>query len=70
MGKDIYGSFIISLIKKLLFFNLALKFFSEKFVKISSNEEVLCGEGFQANQNFNNWKIRKIRNSYVNLKDE
>jgi len=46
------------------------KFFSEKFVKISSNEEVLCGEGFQANQNFNNWKIRKIRNSYVNLKDE
>lgn len=44
-------------------------FYSTKFVKITSPEEVLCGEGFEANQTFNNWKIKKIKNSYVNIKE-
>lgn len=45
------------------------RFYSDKFVRITSPDEVLYGEGFQANQNFDNWKILKIKNSYITLKE-
>lgn len=46
------------------------RFFSDKFVRITSPEDVILGEGFEANQDFKNWKIKKIKNSFVILKDE
>ncbi len=45
-------------------------FVSDKTVRITSPDEVIVGEGFTANQDFNNWKVKRIKNSYVNLKDE
>jgi LPS export ABC transporter protein LptC len=46
------------------------RFTSDKFVRITSPEDVIMGEGFEANQDFRNWKIKKIKNSFVILKDE
>lgn len=46
------------------------RFNSDKFVRITSPDDVIMGEGFEANQDFKNWKIKKIKNSFVILKDE
>lgn len=46
------------------------RFVSDKTVRVTSPDEVIVGEGFTANQDFNNWKVKKIKNSYVNIKDE
>lgn len=34
--------------------------YSDKFVKITTVDEVIFGEGFEANQDFTDWKIRKV----------
>ena len=35
--------------------------YSDKFVKISTGTDVILGEGFEADQTFNRWKILKVK---------
>jgi len=37
------------------------KISSEKFVKITTSDEIIFGDGFESNQDISNYKIRKIR---------
>jgi LPS export ABC transporter protein LptC len=37
---------------------------SEKFVKITTDDEVIFGDGFESNQDISNYKIKKIRGSF------
>jgi len=37
------------------------KISSEKFVKITTKDEIIFGDGFESNQDISNYKIKKIR---------
>lgn len=39
--------------------------FSEKFVKITTGEEVLFGEGFESDERFTDWKIKQPRGTIM-----
>jgi LPS export ABC transporter protein LptC len=39
--------------------------YSDKFVKITTKEEVLFGEGFTSNENFVSWSINKPTGSFI-----
>jgi len=43
--------------------------YSKEFVKITTADEIIMGEGFEANQTFTKYKINKIKGT-INLKDE
>lgn len=45
------------------------KIYSDKFVKITTEDEILMGEGMEANQDFTKWKIHKIK-GIINVKEE
>jgi len=45
------------------------KIYSNEFVKITTADEIIMGEGFEANQDFTKWKIRKIKGTIL-LKEE
>ena len=45
------------------------KIYSKEFVKITSNDEILMGEGFEAEQDFSKWKIYNIT-GIINIKEE
>jgi len=45
------------------------KIYSDKFVKITTQDEVIMGEGMEANQDFSKWKIHKIKGT-INVKEE
>lgn len=45
------------------------KIYSDKFVKITTEDEILMGEGMEANQDFSKWKIHKIK-GIINVKEE
>lgn len=44
------------------------KIYSEEFVKITTQDEIIMGEGFEANEDFTKWKIHKPRGTIL-LKD-
>ena len=55
---------------ELLYWNMKdEKIFSDKFVRITTAEEILFGEGFESNQDFSKWKITKPTGT-INVKDE
>ncbi len=45
------------------------KIWSDKFVTITTKDEILMGEGFEARQDFSKYKIKKLKGT-VNIKDE
>jgi len=46
-------------------------FYSNKFTRITSADGIFYGEkGFEADENFTKWKLKNIKNSTVNIKDE
>ena len=45
------------------------KIYSEKFVKITTRDEIIFGDGFESNQDLTNYKISKIRGT-IRLKDD
>jgi len=45
------------------------KISSDKFVKITTEDEIIFGDGFESNQDLSNYKIRKIRGT-IRLKEE
>lgn len=45
------------------------KIYSDNFIKITTIDEVLYGDGFESNQNFTKYRIKKIK-GIVSLKDE
>jgi LPS export ABC transporter protein LptC len=45
------------------------KIYTDKFVKITTPNEVIYGEGLEANQNFTNYKIFKIK-GIINVKQD
>lgn len=40
------------------------KIYSDKYVKITTDDESITGEGFEANQDFSHYKIRKITGTF------
>lgn len=70
-NKDLYlvrGNVVVHNIKKQekleteeLYWNKAkAQIYTDKFVKITTPEEILMGHGLQANQDFSNYKIKKV----------
>ncbi len=45
------------------------KIYSDVFVKITTKEEIIMGEGMEANQDFTKWKIHKIKGT-ITIKEE
>lgn len=45
------------------------KIFTDKFVKIQTADEIIYGDGLEANEDLTNYKIKKIRGT-VSLKDD
>jgi len=45
------------------------KIYTEEFVKITTQDEIIMGEGLEANQDFTHWKIFKIKGT-INIKEE
>jgi LPS export ABC transporter protein LptC len=45
------------------------KIYSNEFVKITTEDEIIMGEGMEANQDFSKWKIHKIKGT-INIKEE
>lgn len=45
------------------------KIYSDKFVKITTDKEIIHGEGFQADQNFENYVINKVTGT-IAIEDE
>jgi len=45
------------------------KIYTNEFVKITTADEILMGEGMEANQDFTKWKIRKLK-GIINIKEE
>ena len=45
------------------------KIYTDDFVKITTADEVIMGEGMEANQDFTKWKIHKIK-GVINVKEE
>jgi lipopolysaccharide export system protein LptC len=45
------------------------KIYTEEFVKITTEDEIIMGEGMEANQDFSKWKIHKIKGTIL-LKEE
>jgi LPS export ABC transporter protein LptC len=45
------------------------KIYSDEFVKISTADEIIIGEGMEANEDFTKWKIHKIK-GVINVKEE
>ena len=43
--------------------------YSDKFVKITTADEILMGDGFVSSQDFNEWKIVKPT-GVISIKDE
>ncbi|MCX6256637.1 MAG: LPS export ABC transporter periplasmic protein LptC, partial [Bacteroidia bacterium] len=44
------------------------KIYSDEFVKITTKDEIIYGNGFEAGQSLNNWVIKQITGT-VNLKE-
>jgi len=45
------------------------KIYTEEFVKITTEDEIIMGEGMEANQDFTKWRINKIKGT-INIKEE
>ena len=45
------------------------KIYTNEFVKITTEDEIIMGEGMEANQDFTKWKIHKIKGT-INIKEE
>ncbi len=44
--------------------------YSDVFVKITTNEEVLFGEGFESDERFEKWQIKKPTGSFIIKEDD
>jgi LPS export ABC transporter protein LptC len=53
----------------LLWYEDSSKIYTEEFVKITTADEIIMGEGMEANQDFSKWKIYKIKGT-INIKEE
>jgi LPS export ABC transporter protein LptC len=45
------------------------KIYTEEFVKITTEDEIIMGDGMEANQDFTKWKIYNIK-GIINIKEE
>ena len=45
------------------------KIYSDEFVKITTEDEIIMGEGMEANQDFTKWKIHKIK-GVINVEEK
>ncbi|MBQ1695579.1 MAG: LPS export ABC transporter periplasmic protein LptC, partial [Bacteroidales bacterium] len=43
--------------------------YSDKYVRITTEDEILTGDGFESNQDFSEWKILKPA-GVISIKDE
>jgi LPS export ABC transporter protein LptC len=53
----------------LIFDNTKQSLFTEEFVKITTADEIIFGDGLQANQDFTKYKIKNIKGT-IQIKDE
>lgn len=55
---------------ELLYWDMAREqVYSDKYVRITTEDEILTGEGFESNQDFSEWKILKPA-GVISIKDE
>lgn len=52
--------------EQLIWLQDSAKIYSDEFVKITTENEIIMGEGLEANQDFSQWKIHKIK-GIINL---
>lgn len=52
----------------LIWYEDSSKIYSDEFVKITTEDEIIMGEGMEADQDFSKWKIHKIR-GVINVKE-
>ncbi|MDG1476324.1 MAG: LPS export ABC transporter periplasmic protein LptC [Vicingaceae bacterium] len=45
------------------------KIYTDEFVKIQTEDEIIMGEGMEANQDFTKWSIKKIK-GIINIKED
>jgi len=45
------------------------KLYSDRFVRVSNKDGIIHGTGFESNQDFSNWKIKKTSGT-INIEDE
>ncbi len=64
---NIYGNKLNT--EELVWNQKTQKISSEKFVKITTKDEIIFGDGFESNQDLTNYKIKKIRGT-IRLKDK
>jgi len=56
--------------EKLIWNQDSAKIFTDEFVKITTNDEIIMGQGLEANQDFTKWKINNIKGTIMlNEKD-
>ncbi len=53
----------------LIWYEDSSKIYSDEFVKITTKDEIIMGEGMEADQDFSKWKIFKIK-GIINVKEE
>ena len=53
----------------LIWYEDSSKIYSDEFVKITTEDEIIMGEGMEADQDFSKWKIFKIKGT-INVKEE
>ena len=56
--------------EKLIWNEKAAKIFSDEFVTITTSDKVIYGDGFEADQDFTNYRIFKIRGTITINQDE
>lgn len=55
---------------ELLYWDMSIKkIYSDKYVKVISKDDIIHGNGFEAKQNFSNWKVKNITGTF-NVNDE
>lgn len=53
-----------------LFWNMEEeRIYSDKHVRITSDEEIVYGKGFESDQSFDNWTIKGIENSSISVEE-
>ncbi|MGB0887943.1 MAG: LPS export ABC transporter periplasmic protein LptC [Vicingaceae bacterium] len=55
--------------EQLIWLEDSSKIYSDEFVKITTEDEIIMGEGMEANQDFTKWKIHKIK-GVINVEEK
>ena len=55
--------------EKLIWNELTQKIYTDAFVKITTDKEIIMGEGMESNQDFSKYELKKVT-AIIQLKDD